>query len=345
MFMRNSLVEMFSLNEAATYRHAFVYIRQLAIHLRNAMTVKKKDGYQSVYNWQYLSCLQLWIHTLAELYGDVLKPLVYPVVQITLGVIRLIPAARYYPIRFQCIESLNYLCEKTGVYLPIASYLLEAIESKEFLKKPKSSEKPPDFTTLLKLSKTQLQTKGFQDGTIDKVFQLLLDHYVNISNSIAFPEVIFPVCHRLKYLVKSCKVFKLCKDMKMLVDKLQSHAEIVNRVRAQVSFSPKDTEDVRRWESEQKKKKNTLNVFYETWTKMNPANTDEHGEEQPIEELKNKGKRKSEPEVDKVKQTVPVPKKKKKLKHEETKKVDDEEEDIVEDFLFSSDEEDQESDG
>jgi nucleolar complex protein 2 len=41
-FMRRSLAEMFALDEAASYQHVFLYVRQLAIHLRTAITLHKK---------------------------------------------------------------------------------------------------------------------------------------------------------------------------------------------------------------------------------------------------------------------------------------------------------------
>ena len=53
--MLNSVVELYRLDEDATYQHAFIYIRQLAVHLRNATVAKKKESYLQVYNWQCVS--------------------------------------------------------------------------------------------------------------------------------------------------------------------------------------------------------------------------------------------------------------------------------------------------
>lgn len=47
--MQRSMVEIGRIDVSLTYRYMFVYIRQMAIHLRNAITVQKKvcsDGLQ-----------------------------------------------------------------------------------------------------------------------------------------------------------------------------------------------------------------------------------------------------------------------------------------------------------
>lgn len=41
-FMRHSLVEIYLLDHNISYSHAFLHIRQLAINLRNAVTLKNK---------------------------------------------------------------------------------------------------------------------------------------------------------------------------------------------------------------------------------------------------------------------------------------------------------------
>ena len=45
-FMTNSLVELLAIDLPTCYQHAFVYIRQLAIHLRTTITSGKKDAQQ-----------------------------------------------------------------------------------------------------------------------------------------------------------------------------------------------------------------------------------------------------------------------------------------------------------
>jgi nucleolar complex protein 2 len=132
--MKNSASEIFCLDHQAAYQHAFRFIRQLAIHLRNSMKLKTKvchiskiftlfnrlhinmqESYKQVYNWQYVHAVDFWSLVLAracQVQGSTdnvktedMRPLVYPLVQIATGAIKCVKI--YFKSKLACISSIG----------------------------------------------------------------------------------------------------------------------------------------------------------------------------------------------------------------------------------------------
>eukprot|EP00057_Strongylocentrotus_purpuratus_P011783 XP_011666257.1 PREDICTED: nucleolar complex protein 2 homolog [Strongylocentrotus purpuratus] len=269
-FMQRSMTEMFALNTQLTYQHAFIYIRQLAIHLRNAITVKKKDMYQSVYNWQYIHCIYLWCRVLATLHNDeTLKPLVYPLVQTSIGVIKLIPAARYYPLRFHVVRALNLLSEATGTFIPLLPFVLEVLQQTDFNKKHSiASFKPLNFAVMLRLSNSQLKERAFKDGVMDQVYDLLIEHLQVHCHRIGFPELALPVVLELRTFLKKCKVANFTRQMKQFLDKVLENCQEITKRRERVSFGLADDKAVRQWEMKNREQGTAILKSYDTYKKL-----------------------------------------------------------------------------
>ncbi|KAI5467530.1 Noc2p family-domain-containing protein [Mariannaea sp. PMI_226] len=260
--MKNSAAELWGIDQAVGYTTAFTFIRQLAIHLRNSIVNNKNDAFRIVYNWQYTHSLDFWSCVLAEHCSPLkeaeagkesqLKLLIYPLVQVTLGAMRLIPTSLYFPFRFQLVRSLLRLSRATKTFIPLASPLIEVLNSAEMKKPPKSASlKPMDFATAYKAPKSYLRTRVYQDGVGDQIVELLGEYMLLWATSIAFPELALPVVTQVKRWVKQVrsksqgnKNVKLVGQLVLLVQKLEANAKFIEERRAKVDFAPRDRTQV-----------------------------------------------------------------------------------------------------
>ena len=269
--MKNSAAELWGLDPAIGYTTGFTYIRQLAIHLRTSITQPTKDSYKAIYNWQYTHSLDFWSRvlsthcstatnvTLKRPFDSPLHPLIYPLVQITLGALRLIPTPTYFPLRFHLVRSLLRISRSTDTYIPLAPSLLEVLQSPELKKPPKSSTlKPLDFKTAIRAPKSYIRTRVYQDGVGEQVSELLAEFFGVWCKNIAFPELIIPPTVLLKRWLREVsappskglqsrgvrqdgranKNGKLNASISLLVHKLDANARYVEEKRRKVDFSP-----------------------------------------------------------------------------------------------------------
>ncbi|KAJ2800082.1 Nucleolar Complex 2 protein [Coemansia guatemalensis] len=250
--MRNCGVELYGNDAQASYQHAFVYIRQLAIHLRNSMQLRSKESFRAIYNWQFVNSLDFWTEVLATYCGDraeekpelcsTLESLVYPLTQIILGVACLVPTAKYFPLRLRCLGLLLRLSSATGVYIPVLPMIIEVLESPEFLgRRPvKSTLKPLALDVHLKAPAEYEHTRVYLEAVLECVFGLLADAVASQSVRIAFPEWTVPVALQLrrwrKRIGKSWVRFS--KQLQGLLDKIDQTSQLVQQHRNNVEFGP-----------------------------------------------------------------------------------------------------------
>ncbi|ERF73397.1 hypothetical protein EPUS_08540 [Endocarpon pusillum Z07020] len=260
--MKNSAAEIWGIDQKVSYTTGFTFIRQLAIHLRGNITKPTKDSYKTIYNWQFVHSLDFWSRVLSTHCNSLveaqngkesqLRPLIYPIVQITLGVMRLIPTSTYFPLRFQLVRSLLRISNATGTYIPLASVLLEVLNSAEMKKPPKPATlRPLDFSSNIRAPSSYLKTRVYQDGVGEQVVELFSEFFVLWAKSIAFPELQLPVIVMLKRWLRMAsskatgnKNAKLNQGLLLLVQKLEANARWIEERRNKVQFSPKDRAEV-----------------------------------------------------------------------------------------------------
>lgn len=213
-FMGNCVVELYSLDYASSYQHAFIYIRQLALHLRTALQKKTPESFRIVYCWQYMHCLKLWTAVLAATCGKdgdgddeagLMRSLVYPLVEIIFGVARLIPTTRHLPLRLHCARYLQQLAASSETFIPTTSILLDVFDMKELSLPPKRASKNSTdikgvrLALIIKLPKdSPLRSVEQLDSCLSEIF-LLLNREIDLYKySAGSPEFYVRICQRLR---------------------------------------------------------------------------------------------------------------------------------------------------
>ncbi|EPB92877.1 hypothetical protein HMPREF1544_00316 [Mucor circinelloides 1006PhL] len=265
--MRNLAVQLYGINPVLSYQQGFVYIRQLAIHLRQAMKVRSTKNHNMVYNWQYIHCIDFWSDVLnayagnmVDEEGDVvespLKALVYPLTQVAVGVIQLIPTAQFYPLRFHVLRSLNSLIHNTHVFVPLATYVLEVLEGTVAMEKAKQSNAglPTDWDLVLKVNKKSIHGRMYQDEVLDQCAKALKNYYKEYSHHISFPEMVDADIIAIKRFVKQSKSIKGKDKLAKLAKDLEAKAKFVRQQRSKISFSPENEAEIEQFNRDLKAK-------------------------------------------------------------------------------------------
>ena len=250
-FMGNCLVELYSLDFDSSYQHAFVYIRQLALLLRTAMQKKTPEAMKQVYCWQYVHCLKLWVAVLSKAVpaddGALLRSLVYPLTEVIMGTIRLVPSpVRHLPLRFHCVRLLQQLAASAEVFIPTTSLLLDCMEWKEWTLSPKKTKSARDIrglqlSLMLKLGKEDpLRSHEQLEAAMSEFFVLLHREVELYRYSAGFPEFSIRIVVRLRQFSKENRNPRFRAYAKACIDLCDKYSKFAVQARSKLQEAPKD---------------------------------------------------------------------------------------------------------
>lgn len=267
---------------------------------------------------------------------NTLQALIYPLVSIINGVIKLKSSAPYFPLRFHCVKMLIDLSRSTKVFIPILPYILEVLNSSTFNQQHKKlAMKPLSFTCILRIQKGHLEENAFRDEVIDQVFGLTLECLMNECTSIAFPDLVVPHIMTLNQFIKKTKNQNYAKKLKSLADKIQEQYDYIDSRRNKINFALSDANYVKSWEVNMRTGETPIEVFYNEYQKTNKQKRKiqkvvKNGEEEDDEEIE-------EPDYDDLPKVKAPPKKKSKTDEQVELFPSDDEDDMPLNFEGDSD--------
>ena len=198
-FLAQCVVELYSLDAAAAYEHAFVYLRELAVQMRQGIASKTSAAVSEVTSWSFLNRFSLWGRAICSMPGKVggLGDLVYPYIQMAMALLKFMQGARLAPLRLHIIRACLRITQHADVYVPLAPPLLEMFRYPEVAKSSNTTGTAVNMECSIKISATALRTRAACDSIVTAALAMLHKFCCLHATSVAFPELVLPL-HKVK---------------------------------------------------------------------------------------------------------------------------------------------------
>uniref|UniRef100_A0A0K0CWV7 Nucleolar complex protein 2 homolog n=1 Tax=Angiostrongylus cantonensis TaxID=6313 RepID=A0A0K0CWV7_ANGCA len=258
-FAHRTFAELTVLHPNLAYPYAFVYIRQIAIHLRNAtISKKRKDMVQTVYNWQVMQCLYLWTRVVSKAHFvsdcEAISELTYPLIQVIYGILKLYQSLRYIPLRLHCISLLIQLQANFSSLLFVLAH-----SDKE----AKSIKDYPCHNVCLKVNAFVLEEISWRKSLCEHLFRILLQAAHLVCAQPCFPDVIVPITFRVLLFKIRSGEFVRC--FRALLEKLEEHAKYIADVLLIREFKLKDDMQILALKSGLSDPNSPFRIYYRQW--------------------------------------------------------------------------------
>ncbi|ODV64239.1 mRNA-binding ribosome synthesis protein NOC2 [Ascoidea rubescens DSM 1968] len=263
-FLKDCLIELFSLDSQFCFTFGYKSIRQLAIHLRNSLKSISSNSNNSneidanlrlIYNWQFVQGLSFWskllgVYSSKNEKNKALAELNYPLIQVIIGTIKLNSSIEYFPLRFYLLNCMIELSSKTSVYIPIYPLLYEILNSKILNKQIRKTAKDNKMNKSNKLTlKYSLKVPAnisesipYQNYLIEEFISTLVKFFYNYSDNLSFPELSAFIVQSLKAFKKnhgngSKLSIKLSKSLNQLISKTLENSKFIISKREKIVVS------------------------------------------------------------------------------------------------------------
>lgn len=233
LFLSQCLIELYSLDVHMAYQQAFLYIRQLSLHVRMAMMKKTSESLRQITTWQFLLCYRLWTRMICSFpLEHQLGALAFPMTQIGLALLSLATSWYFLPLRFHLLTCLQEIMVSVHSFFPLLPRILEILEHPDMQGKPTpSTDSRPDLQYLLKFPSEANKKVVYRDAVVEESIHLIRQELEIYRYHPGFPEYVALPGKRIKAWLKNCKPSNWREWMKPVIGILQDYSESVKSKR------------------------------------------------------------------------------------------------------------------